>query len=198
MTSDDEAEIVALMRAARAKARGYADHFGWAIDRDVEEWGVVTCLGEALDASGQRFFSNLRRRGRPNDPPDCEASVDNGQRIAIEVTELVDGAAIRAHKRGQVYDWAEWDKEKFLSALSGLLSSKAARFPKLKDPPYDGGYVVVVFTAEPELAPLRVLEWLMAQTFDVEIEAMRAFLLLSYDPEIGTYPYFELELNKST
>lgn len=192
MTPKDEAEIVALMREARAKARGYADHFGWASDRDLEEWGVVTCLNEAMQAVGGAVFAKLKRRGRPHDPPDCEAVDSHGKRIAIEVTELVDGNAIRAFKKGRHYEWAEWTEEAFLSALDALVSAKDERFPALKDPPYDGGYIVVVFTDEPNLRRLRVSEWLSGHTFVKKTRPMRAFLLLSYDPEIQTYPFFEL------
>jgi hypothetical protein len=41
MTDDEEREIVAAMREAMKKARGYADYFGWAANRDLEEWGVM-------------------------------------------------------------------------------------------------------------------------------------------------------------
>ncbi len=34
MTPDDEAKTLALMRAARKRARGYVGLFGWAINRD--------------------------------------------------------------------------------------------------------------------------------------------------------------------
>ena len=135
MTSDDEEEIVALMRAERAKARGYADFFGWKTDRDLEEWGVVSSLAASLESDKALFFTCLKVRGRPNDPPDCEALSQNGVRIAIEVTELVDGDAIRAFKEGRIYEWANWTKEKFLSVLYQRLTEKNARFPKLKDPP---------------------------------------------------------------
>lgn len=198
MTSDDEAEIFALMREARAKARGYADHFGWSSDRDLEEWGVVTCLSEAMEAAGVPVFSQLKRRGRPNDPPDCEAVDSSGNRIAIEVTELVDGAAIRAFKEGRVYDWADWGKETFLSTLAALVSSKEKRFTKLKDPPYDGGYFVVVFTDEPNIGRLHVQKWLSGHKFFKETDSMRAFLLLSYDPQIRSYPFFELDFETTT
>lgn len=152
MTSDDEVAIIALMRAAQSKARGYADFFGWATDRDMEERGVVSSLGESLEADKALFFSDLKLRGRTNDPPDCEALSQNGLRIAIEVTELVDGNAICTFKEGHVYECAEWTKEKFLSVLAERLAGKNDRFPKLKEPPYHGGYVVVVHTDEPMLS----------------------------------------------
>src|SRR5216110_1592661 len=101
------------MRAARAQARGYADFHLWAPDRDLEEWGVANTLRESAAHRGEEeLFRELRRRGRGNDPPDCEASDQFGQSIAIEVTELVDPKAIVAFKRGLIYEWADWTQSK--------------------------------------------------------------------------------------
>ena len=44
MTDDERREIVAAMREATARARGYADYFGWSPNRDLEEAGVVQNL----------------------------------------------------------------------------------------------------------------------------------------------------------
>jgi len=136
MSPEDQAEIAKLMRDALEHRRGYADFFLWQTDRDIEEWGVVTSLGESLAADGQLFFSNLTSRGRPNDPPDCEALNPNSERLAIEVTELVDGEAIRQFKKAQKerrpFDYAEWTKEKFLNLLQSRISEKDKRFPDLK------------------------------------------------------------------
>jgi hypothetical protein len=194
VTRDDEAKIVALMRSARARARGYADFFLWSIDRDMEEWGVVMSLAESLEADDDLFFTSPRRRGRPNDPPDCEATDNVGGRIAIEVTELVDEAAIRAYKAGEIYNWAEWDKTKFLSALVIAIGYKNRKFPKLKGGPYNGGYVVVIHTDEPMLGPDIVAEFLTGHVFDKPTHIDRVYLLLSYDPSRERCPYFELTL----
>src|SRR3569833_3368780 len=82
MTSDDEADILALIRAARKRSRGYADFFGWAIDRDLEESGVISSLVESMAADGLSYYKNVESRRRPNDPPDCEATDCNGTRGA--------------------------------------------------------------------------------------------------------------------
>lgn len=195
MTPDDEAEILAQIRAAQAKARGYADSFGWATDRDLEEWGVVSSLVESLEADKALFFSDVKCRGRPNDPPDCEARSLSGARIAIEVTELVDGDAIRAFKEGRVYEWAEWPKEKFLSVLAERIAAKNDCFPKLKEAPYDGGYVVVVHTAEPMLSRATVETFLANHQLVKPSHVDSAFLILRYDPSVQRCPHFELTLN---
>jgi len=195
MTTDDEAEILALMRAARERSRGYADFFGWAPNRDLEEFGVISSLVESMTADGVSFYQNMKSRCRPNDPPDCEAINSSGERVAIEVTELVEGEAIRAFKEGRVYDWAEWTQDKFISYLAQRIDAKDGRYPYLKDPPYEGGYVVVVHTDEPELRHSTVREYLKDHPIPRPAHISRVILVLSYDPSVQRCPYFELPFN---
>lgn len=195
MSSEQLSQISAEIRAAIRRARGYADFFGWATNRDLEEQGVITSLAESMDAEGALFFSQISLRGRGNDPPDLEARAKNGNRIAFEVTELVDGDAIKAFKGGRPFDSAEWDKAKFIGTLEGLLVAKNNRFEKLKGGPYTGGYVVVIFTGEPELPRLKVAKFLENHVFAGPPNISRAFLLLSYDPSIERCPHFELTID---
>lgn len=195
MTKEDEKEIVALMRAAREKARGYADFYSWPIDRDIEEWGVANTLFESLLTSGEAFFTDLLQRGRGNDPPDCEAMDDQGKRIAIEVTELVSSDAIKAYKQGHVYDWADWTKEALIESLNKLIAAKGARYAHLKGGAYEGGYVILIHTDEPTLPIETVRKFLADQTLDKPEGVARVFLLLSYDPQSQSCPYIELSLS---
>lgn len=192
MTPDDETEIGKAMRAAIRAARGYADFFGWGTNRDLEELGVLTSLAESMEADGKLFFGSIRMRGRGNDPPDLEAIDLEARRLAFEITELVDGNAIKAYKAGQPYEWAEWTRSKFLAELNALLKAKNSKFQKLKDPPYPGGYVVVVFTDEPDLAHQTVEKYLETLSFAGLEKVDRAFLVLSYSPVLKRYPYYEL------
>jgi hypothetical protein len=194
MTPEDEKEIVALMRAARKKDRGYASFYGWSTDRDLEEWGVTNTLRESLQHTGESFFENLSQRGRGNDPPDCEAVDAKGNRVAIEVTELVCPDAIQAYKEGRVYDYADWPKERFIAALEYRIVTKGARYEKLKGGPYVGGYVVLIYTDEPMLPIETVRKFLDGHVFSKPEGVARAFLLLSYDPAVQICPYVEMSL----
>jgi hypothetical protein len=194
MTPEDEREIVALMRAAREKSRGYASFYGWSTDRDIEEWGVTTTLWESLQHNKASFFDDIQRRGRGNDPPDCEAVDSEGRRIAIEVTELVCPDAIQAYKEGRVYDWADWPKDRLISGLEHRIATKGARYKKLNGGPYEGGYVVLIFTDEPMLPIATVREFLEGHVFERPEGVTRAFFLLSYDPGVKMCPYVELPL----
>lgn len=198
MNPDDQAEILKLLRESRERSRGYADFFLWAADRDLEEWGVAITLAESLSLRGAEFFAEVRSRRRPNDPPDCEARNAEGQRIAIEVTELVDGMAIHRHKKALAErmptQWAEWTGEKFLGLLEARLEEKDKRFPHLKDAPYPGGYVVIVHTDEPELTRDVVARYLGGGFVAKLLHITRAYVLLSYDPAVEMCPHFEVPI----
>lgn len=192
MGDDDElAKAIAQMGEATERARGYADFFEFAPDRDIAELGVVESLVESLANGETAFFTCLQSRGRGNDPPDCEALDSAARRIAIEVTELVSADAIRTRKAKGAPPWQDWDKPTFLSRLTDRMLAKDARYPKLKGGPYPGGYVVVIHTDEEFLSPDFVRAALEGHKFRVQ-HISRAFLLLSY--RAGTYPYFELRL----
>jgi hypothetical protein len=195
MSPGDQIEIANAMRLAQEKARGYADFFGWGPNRDLEELGALTSLFESMEKDAALPYSSLRMRGRGSDPPDCEAKDLEGRRVAIEVTELVDGKAIEAFKAGKTYEVAEWDKEKFLKRLQELLVKKDEKFPNLKDPPYEGGYAVVVFTDEPLLSAKNLEAYLEGHQFKGLEHITEAVLLVSYDPSVSRCPYFRLRVD---
>lgn len=194
MDSDD-AEIARLIKEAQKRRRGYADFFSWPPNRDVEEANAVALLAAAMEKSGTRFFERVRGRGRGSDPPDVEAVDLSGRRVAFEVTELVEEDSIHAARRGNPYAWAEWTPAKLQARVQHLLSEKATRATKLLDPPYEGGYMVLIYTDEPELRSPQIVEMLGTASF-VAAGVERAFLLLSYDPGIKGYPHFELRITQ--
>ena len=190
MTPDEERQIAALMRQALQRSRGHASFFQWAPNRDVEEWGVVNHLRESLMADRADFFRDISIRGRGNDPPDCEARSNDGERIAIEVTELVDPAAIVAFKRGNPYRWTDWSRESLREALQERLTTKDQRYSSLQGGPY-GQYLLVVHTDEPMLSHTVARTLLDTVRFARPAHIDRAFLLISYDPRLQRCPYIE-------
>ncbi|MBK8157776.1 MAG: hypothetical protein IPK59_02935 [Rhodospirillaceae bacterium] len=203
MADDDQSRILARMREARSKARGYADFFQWP-NRDIEELGVLQELAKTLESVGSNFLSGLRSRGRGFDPPDCEATDTSGRRVAVELTELVDQAALEAtvanrrnDREGQLdapYFWAEWDIGKFEREVGKRLIGKHNRFDQLQDGPYPGGYVVVLYTDEPALSRILVKGYAAQVNFAGVSSISRAFIVLSYDSDIEMYPAIELAI----
>lgn len=192
MDTEEDKELIAQIKEAISHSRGYADHFCWPLDRDLEEYGIVKIFTESLDDNGQLFFdrNSLRERGRGNDPPDCEATDLFGNNIGIEVTELVDPVAIEKLKKSGVYEWAEWDKPKIIRAIDERLKVKD-RPSKIKGGPY-ANYIIIMHTDEPYLNEIYVNSLLKNVIFEKRKLINRAFLLLSYDPKVKKYPYVEL------
>lgn len=196
MSDDELKSAIGLMREARESARGYADFFEFNPSRDQEELGVVMALAKALDSAGELYFHQVLLRGRGDDPPDCEAVNMAGEKVAIEVTELVDGEAIRAVKsHPSAYVWADWSKDKFEKSLNHLVSRKDSRFPFLKGAPYNGGYTVLIFSDEPLLNKKTVSGYLQSTSIPQPKNIDKVFLLLSYDAAIKNYPYFDISFS---
>jgi hypothetical protein len=192
MDDEERSAIAKAMREARQKARGYADFWGWRTNRDLEEYGVIQSLCDSMEVDASLKYFDVIVRGRGKDPPDCEAIDESGLRVAIEITELVDEAAIHAYKAGRLYDWAAWTREDFVSAVNCLIHTKDGKCTELKDAPYEGGYHLVIFTDEPMLPRTRVEEIVTSQAFDRPKHIARVLLLLSYDPAVERCPYFVL------
>jgi hypothetical protein len=95
-----------------------------------------------------RILCDLKGRAQHDDPTDCEAVDKDGQRIAIEVTELVDETAIKRTQaqRRELKDqddrppiseqWVDWDLVKFQKVVQERLVAKNSHFPHLKGAPY--------------------------------------------------------------
>ncbi len=193
---DIDPEVLEVLREAVKRQRPYADYFGFAIDRSVAEFGVAEELCEALEAAGQPLVTDLKSRGAGNDPPDCEGTGEDGARIGIEVTELVEGDAIKRAKAGYAYDWAEWPREKLIAAVQERLTDKDGKLAKALGGPY-GAHVVIIHTDEPLLNIERVRALIGSVRFEPMALVTRAFLLLSYAPDSKSCPYIELQFSSN-
>lgn len=193
MDAEEEKIFIKQIKEAIAKRRGYADSFGWPLERDLEECGVVRLFCEALEKESKHFISSksILSRGRGKDPPDCEASDLHGNLIGIEVTELVDPGAIIAFKKQQIYEWAEWDKNKLIDAINYRLDQKNTP-SRVKGGPYKS-YILIIYTDEPLLNADYIQDSLKGNRFVRRNLIDRAFLFIFYDPACKTYPWIELE-----
>jgi hypothetical protein len=189
-TSDDNNASQDLDQT-KQKKRGYSDFFGWPLDRQIEEWAIVDSLKESLEKANAGFFNSLIARGRGNDPPDCEAILIEGGKVGIEVTELVDPAAIVAYKNGNTGHLAEWSEHKLIKAIEERLDVKDAS--TLKGGPYDL-YMLVIHTDEPRLSFDYTHPILSKYPFKFYNLINRAFLLMSYDHKHQCCPYIELNI----
>jgi hypothetical protein len=193
-TSDEDwKEIGQLIKSAAKKNRGYAGFFDWP-NRDQKELGIAIHLFESLEAKESLPYRQARARGTGNDPPDVEV-LDSAERlIGIEVTELVDPAAIKSYKAGNHSDWAEWDQAKFRQYLEDRVLAKDNP-SEIKGGPYSE-YWLLIHCDEPELSISEVRRHMTGLApFQTKL-ITTAFLLLSYHPDEG-YPYVRLPLRRA-
>jgi hypothetical protein len=188
MTDDDDFKQLVL-----ANTREWNSFWFWR-DKPVGESGAAVAILEAAKVR----VTDLRSL-HPDDPPDCEATLD-GQFSGIEVTELVHQPtlersikAVRQRSRGEEPEKAEayfrWERDHLIEALQKLLDVKNSKPPKRS---YER-YVLVIHSAEYLLDSGTVERFLQGARFNTSL-ITRAFLGLSYEPGKG-YPVFELKLN---
>lgn len=162
-------------------------------DRRQEEIGAVR---EVLAAAGLTV-SGLR--ATENDPPDCEACVDDLW-SGIEHTELVDQKtlqrSLKALKTGQENEavYLVWTAPVLIARLQAIIARKDVERASAYE-----RYVLVIVTDEFFLDRETVTNFLVDATFEAN-RITDAFLALSYHPASdgkGCIPVFRLALKKA-
>jgi hypothetical protein len=176
--------------AALRRSRRYAGFFDWP-DRAVKESAIVQRLSESLQAAGEPGFMSVE--AWPRDPPDCVATTEAGDRIAVEVTELVDQRMARLGRRvlGRHHDWTPPEA---ISRLQTIISKKDLHGFGLRE---YARVLLVIHTDEMLLrsyAGDAIWEAVAAHTFRKPTNIDEVIVLVSYDPRVQTYPYTRLRL----
>ena len=190
----DQKDWEEFVDTVKANVRSHAAYFAWLSDRIVEEISAVQSFHESLAHHGQSFFHSYRSRGHGNDPPDCEALSNAGDRIAIEVTELVDGDSITAANFGQSIQWEPYTKRELCELLGNRIAKKD-NTPEVKGSPYHE-YVLLIYCDEPRVLDYDLIEHVCGHAFPATTLIDRAFLLFSYSPWEKCCPYIELQLGR--
>lgn len=190
-SDDDEIDWGHLSDTFVKNHRPHAGHFSWETDRALEECGVLQEFQKSLRQQERLFFWEPFHRGEQNDPPDCEAKGTDGGRVGIEITELVDSKSCAAARDACSYSPKEWE-DSFVPTVQQIVSKKdSAR--AVKDLPYDD-YVLLMFSDEPSLVLSVVEQKIYDHVFEPTALITRAFLLISYDPWMKSYPCYELRI----
>ena len=157
-------------------------------DKEQKELGVVEELIGGLRARGGLNLSNLRPH-RP-DPPDCVCTDDDGNTVAVEVSEVVCESAVSRNARGaNVY--RVWRAGELAEVISARLTEKDNK--TFHGGPFDS-IVICLFTDEPALTYEAVSRELGPHSFGPLRQVSAAYLLFSYDPGTRTYPFIRLPL----
>jgi hypothetical protein len=198
MADDDDQDWASVVRA---NTRPWQSFWYWR-DKPIGEIGAARLV---LTASGLKVGEDLRSRS-PDDPPDCEGTVDD-QWCGIEVTELVHEGilkralrAIRERLAGKIPEKPEghfvWNKDTLAAKLKEIIHEKERQAKSMKGGPYSR-YILVIVTAEMFLYRDAVEAFLRGTSFQASL-ITDAFLGLDYHPDAnarsGSYPAFRLQL----
>jgi len=189
----DEAKIAESMRKARRRNRGYADYFRGQ-SKGHEERSIAYRLLVHLNKE-LRLKWEYQHRGHGQDPPDCEAIAEDGRRIGIEVTELVDQHSLEEVVRGGADPLTDWGREKLVAHVQRLLDRKDAP-DRVQGGPYRE-YLLAIHTDEPALTADNLERLLLGHTFLETRLITAAFLIASFDPRRNTSPVIELRLGSA-
>ena len=95
-------ELSRFFERSLEEVRKYAPYFALSSAKQENETDVAHVLREELVRRGGESYQSIQSRNPGTDPPDCEALGSNGERVGIEVTELVHQNAIEAAVKGEV------------------------------------------------------------------------------------------------
>ena len=174
MTKKRSNEWAEAYEILKRNHRAHAGYFSWETDRSAAEAGVLDVFARI---EGKALFTNARHRGAGNDPPDCEAISLSGERIGIEITELVDSNSAAHARAGNWYATRDWNDD-LIPALEVIIRRKDAT-STLKDGPYSE-YVLLIHSDE-DLDLAQVQHLLAKQTFPQTQLITRVYLLVSHN-----------------
>ncbi len=183
-----------LDKVRQSVRRGYATHFEWP-DKQIKELGVVKEWLRSMESRGEAAYSNPI--SALDDPPDCVVLDRGGRKVAVEVTELVSREAIEINqgKRWEDHVYRDWRLNEVITKINDILQNKDGK--TFKGGPY-AKTILVIHTDEFRLLIDReeVYEgYLTSQSFGPVKQIDEAYLLFSYEPDVG-YPYIRLPLNR--
>lgn len=181
----DEAMTKSLTDAV-GKQRGYAGFYDWPEKRQ-KELGLLQAFVEAAARIGMNL-GVCRLQAEHEDPPDAWVKYD-GNEVAVEFTEFVDGRLVEREQRESHEQWRFWQQEEVASKLRALVLKKDhTGFGK------NTQYWLVIHCDEPALTNDLFRQYL-SKVRHIDVRGLhRCFVLLSYDPATQCAPLLEVSL----
>jgi hypothetical protein len=174
-----------------AKSRRYAGYFDWP-DKTIKERGIAE---DFVPAYVLLTGVSVKIVGLGDDPPDVILMSDRGEKLALELTELVDQKIAEKGQYTNVALLADWPDEKLRKQICKILARKDSKLGSL-----DRGLyplcLLVIHTDETLLTPERLQRVLNPPIQTRNIDG--AFVLFSYEPHTQACPLAQISVARST
>ncbi len=168
--------------------RKYASFYDWYNrEKKIKEIGITRIFMLEMEKRRESIFHNL---SEPNqDPPDVLAESFTGNLIGIEVCELVDEETIRKFQKGNKVA-KNWSEEEVIKKIQNIINCKESKV--FFGGPYEKK-ILLIHTDEPfldfEIFGSTISEHHFVKTYVYD----EIFLLFSYSPKLGYYPYIKIK-----
>ena len=171
--------------------RKHAPYFALSKDKQQNEFEVLEVFNQELKNRGVKNFHSIVARELGKDPPDCEAIGNGGERIGIEVTELLDKDSIESAINGKIINQSLPKPSEVIEKVSAMVRRKDRA--KVKDGPYDS-YILIIYCDDPKFLDSKIQNELRNARFGPTKLIDHAYFLESYNPFKNCCPYYELRL----
>lgn len=183
-------EVKQVIRDLKKRSRQHANWFEW-IDKPGKELGIAQEFAVALERVTGSVAGHIELGG---DPPDIVITSKNGETTSVEITELVNQAAIKA-QIDESSDYArqifDWNGGKIMARIEERVRAKEKKCRSLAI--NDSRVILLLHTDEPRLSEQMVVDAVLECGPIVSDVFGEVWLLFRYDPKTSTYPLIRLD-----
>ena len=180
------------MKLGHMRFRRYAGFFDWP-DKQVKERGIVHDWAASFFGFDDFPFQHLKSRHMNEDPPDCEVTYPNGDKVGFEVTELVDEDSVMFWAQGKSSDYRLYEPAEISDLLDEILQEKDKKV--YKGGPYASIYLII-HSDEPLISSKEIISELPHVSLKQTTQIERVFVMLPPFPSFGGEPR-EKSVNES-
>ena len=186
--------VIDLIDRNNARPRKHADFYQW-YDRPTMEAGIALDFRDEMARShgiAYSFAAESEMVGKPSDPPDVVLKDASGSLVGLEITELVNGAAIVAQKAGRRDYEAialSFDEHDAVASLHAMIVRK--ELAAINVGPLFADYLLLFHCAEPWLPRRELASAIAAHAWPPTRGIRAAYLMFDYDG-LGSRPIVQL------
>ncbi|MBC8210404.1 MAG: hypothetical protein H8E21_05000 [Gammaproteobacteria bacterium] len=183
-----------LIEDVKKQIRKHASFFHYPRKYEkTKELSIAIRFFEGLRSLEGRKFRNIKNG---DDPPDIMAFNSLGEKIALELTELVNEDAINSQiqgKRSYFSEVVSWDKDNTLDEIQNIINKKSKSLEAVYSDAYSAVFLLL-FTDEPKLPFKRVNQFVNNHNWEIPLNINEAYILFSYTPDkdLPDYPVMKL------
>lgn len=188
-----ESELRELIKLSLEKLkklkRNHANFFDW-YDKPGKELGITNDFIVQVEKLENITFTNYELG---DDPPDIVLERDDGTRVGMEITELVNQEVIEKDiKKDPTYveGYLSWDREKTIRNISLIIRKKDVLCERAVNK-YEE-IILLIHTDEPRLDSETLKSYIRDVDWPATKSVKKVYILIAYEPAMKGYTLMRL------